>query len=354
MAYYIRDNPPSGSILGSRRSSINEFFLSSYTMSIYTGCELGCSYCDGWAYSTRPLNETVRVPLDLPQRLADELSDIDRGDLIAITALSDPYQPAEQLYRITRQVLQVLADAGQPCLIMTKSASILDDLALLKRCNERSLAIVMTTLLTINPQMAERLDGKAPPPQMRLDMLKTLKQAGIPVGVALLPIIPYVNDADFSLIDLLRACAEAEVDFVIWDYLHIPNERHRTRINDILARVGSYPASYYRDIYGDQPFVGASYRAERDAVVLQRCDGLALDPRVPHKIFAGRLRPANEVALLLKHAAFRDTVQGRHLLARQSRALAELAYQDRASLEELSVSPLWPTLRRVLQGEPGD
>ncbi|MCG8350154.1 MAG: radical SAM protein, partial [Chloroflexales bacterium] len=354
MAYYIRDNLPSESILGSRRPTINEFFLSSYTMSIYTGCELGCSYCDGWAYSARPLTEAVRVPLDLPQRLAAELDSVDRGDLIAITALSDPYQPAEQIYRITRQVLQALSDAGQPCLIMTKSARILDDLPVLKQLNERSLAIVMTTLLTINPQMAERLDGKAPPPRVRLDTLKALKQAGIPVGVALLPIIPYVNDADFALVELLRACAKAEVDFVIWDYLHIPNERHRTRINEILARVGSYPASYYRDIYGNQPFVSASYRAERDAVILQRCDGLDLEPRVPHKIFAGWLRPANEIALLLKHAAFRDTVRGRHLIARRNRELAELAYQDKASREDLSASPLWPTIRRVLYGEPDD
>lgn len=348
MAYYIRDNLPPGPVLGTRRPTINEFFLSSYTLSIYTGCEIGCPYCDGWAFIQRPLNETVRVPLDMPQRLAAELETIDRGDLVAITALSDPYQPAEQVYRITRQVLQVFADVGHPCLLLTKSGYVLDDLPLLKRINERSLAIVMTTLLTADAHLAERLESKAPLPGVRLEMLATLKRAGLPVGVAALPVMPYINDTDFAIANLFRACAAAEVDFVIWDYLHIPNDRHRARINETLARVASYPASYYRDIYGDQPVVSASYRAERDAAILKRCDGVGLEPRVPHRLFAGKLRPTNEAALLLKHTAFRDAVQGRLHMARLHRDLAEQVYQGAATPAALSVSPLWPTLRRVL------
>ncbi|NJM06247.1 hypothetical protein HC891_08705 [Candidatus Gracilibacteria bacterium] len=141
-------------------------------------------------------------------------------------------------------------------------------------------------------------------------MLSEVKRAGIPVGVAILPIVPYINDTDHALRALLRACAQAEVDFVVWDYLHIPNERHRSRINEILARVGNYPASYYRDIYRDQSSVSAHYRRDRDAIMLDRCDGVGLEARAPHRLYAGRLHPSNEAALLLKHAAFRDRVQG--------------------------------------------
>ncbi len=103
MAYYVEDRLATAA-LGKRRPTVNEYFLSSYTMAMYDGCEIGCPYCDGWAFRNRPFNETVRVAVDLPQRVADELRSVDRGDLIGITALTDPYQPAEASYRMTRQV----------------------------------------------------------------------------------------------------------------------------------------------------------------------------------------------------------------------------------------------------------
>jgi DNA repair photolyase len=348
MANYLRDFMSEAPVLSARRPTINEFFLSAYTLSIYTGCEFGCPYCDSWLFGDRPLNETVHIPIDLPQRLDAELESVDRGDLIAITALSDPYQPAEQTYRITRQTLQVLADRGQPCLLLTKSATVMEDTALLQRMNESSLAIVMTTLVTMDPHLAEKLEGKAPPPAMRLEMLAELKRSGVPVGVALLPIMPYVNDTQSALRTTLRACAAAGVDFVVWDYLHIPNERHRSRVNEILARVGSFPHSYYRDIYQSQATVSPSYRQDRDVEMLNRCDGLNLEIRVPHKIYAGKLRPANEAALLLKHNAFRDRVQGRDRVANIHRNLAEQIYAGDMRPASLRESPLAPMIREIL------
>jgi DNA repair photolyase len=318
-------------------------------MNVYLGCEMGCPYCDGWVYSSRPLNETVRVPLNLPQLLAEELQTVSRGDLIAITALSDPYQPAEQSYRITRQVLQLMADVGQPCLILTKGRGILEDIPLLQRINEQSLAIVMTTLLTMDRYTAERLESKSPAPALRLEMLAALKRAGIPVGVAMVPIIPYVNDTNTVSRALFRACAEVGVDFVIWDYLHVPNERHRMRVDEMLIRVAAYPNSFYRDVFQGQSLPNANYRAERDAEMLVRCDGFGLDPRAPHRLFAGRLDPKNEAALLLKHTAFRDTVNGRVHMDALHRDLAERVYGGEIRADQLRLSPLWPTLKQIFK-----
>lgn len=352
MTYYIRDNLPPGPVLGTRRPTVNEFFLSSYTMAVYSGCEFGCPYCDGWAYLDRALNEVVRVPFDLPQRLASELQPISRGDLIAITALSDAYQPAEKTYRITRQVLQTFADAGQPCLLLTKGLGVLEDIALLRRIHEQSLAVVMTTLVTMDHTLAERIEGKAPVPTLRLDMLANLKREGIPVGVAIAPIIPYVNDTGYSVQRLLRACAERQIDFVVWDYLHMPNRQHTIRISEMLARIGSYPTSYYRDIYGDQPLPNEAYRSERNLDILRRCGSFGLEPHAPHRIYAGRLAPANEAALVLKHTAFRNGLQGQQRMAALHRELSDRVYHGTATPADLQQSPIWKTIRPILGYAP--
>ncbi|NJN16052.1 MAG: radical SAM protein [Oscillochloris sp.] len=349
MAYYLREPLNTGRALSTRRPTINEFFLSSYTLSVYTGCEIGCPYCDSWVYSERPLNETIHVPIDLPQRIAEELETVDRGDLIAISALSDPYQPAEQNYRLTRQTLQILADRGQPTMVLTKSPMVLEDLALLRRINEQSLALVMTTLVTVDPHLALKLEGKAPPPGLRLEMLAELKQAGIPVGVALVPVMPYLNDTEHALRSVLRACAETGVDFVVWDYLHIPNERHRIRVHEILARVGSYPNSYYRDIYGGRSQVDPRYRRDRDRALITRCDGLNLEIRAPHQLYAGKLSAHNEAALLLKHAAFRDRIEGRDRSAQSHRQLADEIYAGMIDRAEIRRSPLARTIEEILE-----
>src|ERR1700709_116239 len=183
MAYYIEDQID-GLVIGKRRPTINEYFLSSYSMAVYDGSEFGCPCCDGWAYRTRPFNETVRIATDLPGFAAEELETIDRDDLIGITALTDPYQPAEASYRLTRQLLRHLADRGQPCLILTKSHTVLEDIVLLEQINAKSLAIVMFTLLVTDPFLSAKLEDKASAPALRLEAITELKRAGIPVGVA--------------------------------------------------------------------------------------------------------------------------------------------------------------------------
>jgi DNA repair photolyase len=350
MAYYIEDRL-GGAAIGQRRPTINEYFLSSYTMAVYEGCEFGCAYCDSWVFRARPFNETVRVAVDLPDRVADELQAIDRGDVIGITALSDAYQPAESAYRLTRQTLRILAEAEQPCVVLTKSPAVLEDLALLERINARSFGLVVFTLLTIDPFLAERLEDKAPSPALRLSAVAELKRAGVPVGVALLPVAPYVNDTDLLLGATLRAVADAGADFVVWDYLYIADERHRARIGEMLLRIGNYPPSYYRDLYRGQPAVDPLYRAERDRELLAICDDLNLPVRAPHQLYAGRIRPRNEAALLLKHTAFRDMVQGRAHLAREGQALADAVFRGDANDALLRTSPLYPQLREILARE---
>lgn len=346
MTTYLTERLP-GAALSARRPLANEMFLSNYLLATYGGCEFACSYCDLHAAMMRPLGETTRAFVDAPYRLADELPQLDPGDVVGLL-LTDAYQPAERVHRVTRDVLTQLGEHGQPTVILTKSPLVTEDIPLLKRLHDRAMVIVIFTLITTDNQLSEKLENHAPAPGLRLEAARQLKRAGIPVGFALLPILPYVTDQSSHITRTLSRIAETGADFVVWDYLGWPNERHKERLNDMLSRIVRIPNTYYRDIYGERGYPGLDYRRKIDQEVLRRADLLGLDVRPSHRIYHGRVTPANEISLLLRHHAFRDVTQGRERLAQLHRSLAEEAYRGRFDEVRMMQSPLWPTLQTIL------
>ncbi len=347
MTTYLEERLP-GPALSARRPMANELFLSNYLLATYGGCEFACPYCDLHVTMTRPLGETTRAFVDVPHRIGDELANIDAGDVVGLL-LSDAYQPAERMHRITRDVLLQMAELAQPTTILTKSPTVVEDKETIKLIHERSLAVVFITLVTTDGPLSEKLEGKAPHPSLRLEAIKQLHRAGIPVGVAIMPIIPYVTDSSSHLQRMLSKIADAGADFVVWEHLGIPNERHKERVDDMLSRIGRFPSAYYRDIYGSRPYPGLQYRRKVDEEIMRRADLLGLESRVPHRIYHRRITPANEASLLLRHQAFRDATQGREHLAQMHRSLAEEVYLGRFDKVRLMQSPFWPTLQSVLE-----
>lgn len=350
MTTYVEERLP-GPALSERRPMANELFLSNYLLATYGGCEFACQYCDLHVTMARPLGETTRAFVDAPRRIADELAQIDAGDVVGLL-LTDAYQPAERTHRITRDVLTHLAEYGQPTVILTKSPLVVEDLPTIKLINDRAMAVVIFTIVTTDAGLSEKLEGKAPNPARRLDAVRACKRAGIPVGVAMLPLIPYVTDSTNHITRTLTRFAEAGADFVVWDHLGIPNERHKERIDDMLSRIGRFPSAYYRDIYGSQPYPSFEYRLKIDAEIMRRADLLGLESRAPHRIYHRRVAPTNEISLLLRHHAFRDITQGRERLAQLHRSLAEEVYLGRFDRVRLMQSPLWPTIEKILEPPP--
>ena len=350
MTIYHEERLP-GPALSARRPMPNELFLSNYLLATYGGCEFACGYCDLQTAMTRPLGETTRAFVDVPRRIVDELSELDVGDVVGLL-LADAYQPAERTYRVTHDVLVQLAEYAQPTVILTKSPQVIDDKDTIRLLNDRAMCIVIFTLITTDAALSEKFEGKAPNPSLRINAIRTLRRAGIPVGVAMLPIIPYVTDSASHITRTLTRVAEAGANFVVWEHLGMPNERHRERIDDILSRIGRFPSAYYRDIYRGQPYPSLEYRRKIDEEIMRRADLLGLDVRPSHRLFHRRISPANEIALLFRHHAFRDETQGRDRLAQMHRSLAEEAYLGRFDKVRMMQSPLWPLLQSILEPPP--
>ena len=188
-----------------------------FTQSInpYQGCEHGCIYC-----YARPSHAYLGLSpgLDFETKLfakanAAELLRAElsrpgyRCEVISLGANTDPYQPIERKYRITRGILEVLAECDHPLGIVTKSALVERDLDLLSPMAKKGLVHVFVSIGTLDHELMRRLEPRTSAPKRRLEVLRALSEAGISCGVLVAPIIPFLNDRDMEAV-LERSAAQ--------------------------------------------------------------------------------------------------------------------------------------------------
>ena len=196
----------------------------------YRGCEHGCIYCyarpthaylghsPGLDFETKLYAKT-----NAAEMLERELAALRyEPKVIALGAVTDPYQPIERRYLITRQILEVLERAQHPVGIVTKSALITRDIDILERMAERGLVKVAISVTTLDRQVARKMEPRAATPQRRLDAIAQLAGAGIPVTAMVAPIIPAINDSEIEAI--LEACAAAGAQAAGFVVLRLPLE----------------------------------------------------------------------------------------------------------------------------------
>src|SRR5580704_17047456 len=186
-----------------------------WTLNPYRGCEHGCIYC-----FARPYHEflgfscgldfetKLMAKPDAAELLKRELASPNwKPETIVMSASTDIYQPIEHKMQIARQCLEVMADCGQPVVTMTKSALVLRDVDLWKRLAEKNAGRVTVTLVTLDGDLAQKLEPRASSPPGRLRAIRELTAAGIPVTVNVAPVIPGLTDSEMPAI--LKAVAEA-------------------------------------------------------------------------------------------------------------------------------------------------
>jgi DNA repair photolyase len=202
----------------------------------YRGCEHGCVYC-----YARPTHCYLGLSagLDFESKLfakpnAAELLEKElakpgyQPKVIALGANTDPYQPIERTWAITRQVLQVLAKARHPVGIVTKSALVTRDIDILAPMARDGLVKVALSVTTLDRTVARRMEPRASTPVKRLEAIKALSEAGIPASVMVAPVIPAINDAEIeAIMEAARDAGASEAGYVL---LRLPLE-----IKDLFA-----------------------------------------------------------------------------------------------------------------------
>jgi DNA repair photolyase len=191
----------------------------SVSLNPYRGCEHGCAYC-----YARPYHEYLGLSAgldfetkiiakpDAPQRLRAELASRRwTPQTLALSGVTDPYQPVERKLRITRRCLEVLAECRHPVAIVTKNHLVTRDIPLLSELARHRAASVYLSITTLDAELARRLEPRTAAPAARLRAVAELSQAGILVGVLIAPVIPGLTDHELPAI--LRAAAQAGATF---------------------------------------------------------------------------------------------------------------------------------------------
>ena len=194
----------------------------------YRGCEHGCIYC-----FARPTHEylgmsagldfesKIMVKANAPKLLEAELSSPKwKPQVLVMSGVTDPYQPVERKLRITRGCLEVLAKFRNPLAIITKNRLVTRDIDLLSELARVNASAVNVSVTSLDPELQRVLEPRTSSPNARLEAIKTLSDAGIPVGVMVAPIIPGLTDHEVPRI--VEACAKAGAQFAGYTIVRLP------------------------------------------------------------------------------------------------------------------------------------
>ncbi len=201
-----------------------------YSLNAYRGCEHGCIYCyarpsHGYLNLSPGLDFETRLfaKPDAPKLLRAELAKPSyRCSPIALGSNTDPYQPIEREWQITRQILEVLAECKHPLSIITKSALIERDLDLLTQLARDHLVQVFISVTTLDAEIARKLEPRAASPRRRLQAIERLNAAGVPCGVMAAPVIPFLTDAELE--NILQAAHDSGARSAGYALLRLPCE----------------------------------------------------------------------------------------------------------------------------------
>ena len=243
----------------------------------YRGCEHGCVYCFArptHAYMGLSAGVDFEARLfakpDAPRLLERELSRPGyKVQPIAIGTNTDPYQPVEKQWRIMRQLLEVLEAAGHPVGIVTKSALVMRDIDILSRMASKGLARVALSVTTLDRKLARTMEPRAATPERRLEAIRALSNAGIPVSVMVAPVIPGLNDHEIErILDSVKAAGADAAGYVMlrlpievsplfrdWLLRHYP-DRYRHVMSLIRSMRGGkdYDAEFGKRMRGTGPY----------------------------------------------------------------------------------------------------
>ena len=244
-------------------------------MNLYRGCSHGCIYCDSRSncYHMEHAFEDIEVKENAIELLKDALTRKRKKCMIGTGSMTDPYIPLEMKLENVRKALELVYEYGFGFTVITKSNRILRDLDLLQKINEKTKCVVQMTLTTCDEDLCRKIEPNVSTTEERFEVLKTLRDCGIPTVVWLSPVLPFINDTEENISGILDMCAEAKVYGVICFGMGLTlREGNREYFYEQLDRLFPGLKEQYIRTYGDQYMIESGNSQKLMRLFHRKCE----------------------------------------------------------------------------------
>ena len=260
----------------------DDWFGLYYNMNLYRGCQHQCIYCDSRSecYQIEDFDHDVLVKANAIELLRSELAGKRLVGTIGTGSMNDPYMPLEAEIRLTRRALEVIAGFGFPVHAITKSDLVLRDLDLLEEISRKTYAAVTFTVTTAEDALSRRLEPGAPVSSRRLAAMKTLSGTGLLTGLTLMPVLPFIEDSEENLRQIITLAAENGARYILPAFGMTLRDRQRTYYYEKLDRFFPGLRPRYESTFG-QRYSAPAQNAGRLGKV---CDDLCREVGIPTKM----------------------------------------------------------------------
>ncbi len=255
--------------------TVKEIVSSKGVMNLYRGCTHGCIYCDARSkcYHMDHAFEDIAVKENAIMRLEYTLKHKRKKCMIMMGSMSDPYIPLERELGHVRSALSLIARYGFGVTLTTKSDLVLRDIDILREINEKTKCVVQMTLTTYDDALCRKIEPHVCVTSERFKVLKTLRDAGIPTVVWLMPILPFINDTEANISGIADMCVEAKVYGIICMGMGVTlREGNREYFYQQLDRLFPHMKETYQRTYGNQYFALSPNHHHLMNVLHQKCN----------------------------------------------------------------------------------
>jgi len=242
-------------------------FVGNYTVDPYQNCEFGCTYCDS------AIDKTIYIKTNATRLLNKELATKEKG-MIIVGSVHDPYQQAENTYKITRDVLKIVQEQGFSCHILTKSTLVTRDIDVLSNIRNCLVTISITTL---DEPVANIFEKNVPSPKERLQTAKILSDHGIKTGIAIMPILPFIVEEELE--EIVKSASNYNAQYVIHKHLELKGDQKHLFMNT-LKEYYPHLTEKYEQLYENSYTPDDAYTAKTKNVLNKYCKNYKISNKI--------------------------------------------------------------------------